>query len=85
MHGQDRRLIKLDHYYYYQCRVPARFRAYDARDKFRPSLRMGAIMVARESRDLMEAADNDYWTGLLGLEIMGDGDSRYDDLKSTVY
>lgn len=71
MNGQDRKLVKLGRIYYYQRRVPERFRKLDARDKIRISWRTSAIMLARERRDLMEAADHDYWYGLLGITLMG--------------
>ena len=68
MRKDDRHLENRKGRWYYQRRVPKRFKAFDDRGVIKTALKTDSIEVARFRRDALEAADDDYWNSLLYLE-----------------
>ncbi|MEQ3629596.1 MAG: DUF6538 domain-containing protein [Hyphomonas sp.] len=68
MRKEDRHLEKRSGRWYYQRRVPKRFKPYDDRAVIKASLKTDSVEVARFRRDALEAADDDYWNSMLYLE-----------------
>lgn len=77
-------LVHLRNSYYYQRWVPKRLEALDPRGRFRISLKTSSIAVARERRDLIDAATNDYWSGLIGLALLDQEDPRREHIRATI-
>lgn len=84
MSMQDRYLIKHKDHYYYQRRVPARLQVVDSRSMVRFSVRTRSIAIARERRDLIDAATNEYWSGLIGLQLLDPDDPRNEQILATI-
>lgn len=61
MKKPNRYLVILRNKYYYQRRVPGRFKHLDPRDRPRVSLKTANIELARARRDLLEEADDQWW------------------------
>lgn len=72
MTHQTRYLKRRGRMFHYLRRVPTRFRALDPRGTIQRTLRTASSLVAEERRDLLEAADHDYWAGLAGLALLED-------------
>lgn len=68
MRKEDRHLENRGGRWYYQRRVPKRFKPYDDRGVIKAALKTDSIEVARFRRDALEAADDDYWNSMLYLE-----------------
>jgi len=69
---QDRFLIKRGGRWVYQRRVPARYAHIDARRFIKFALRTDSIEIARERRDALARADDEYWA-MLSAEAAGRG------------
>jgi len=67
MSSETRYLKKRKKYWYYYRRIPVAFRQFDSRRFTKLSLKTSSILIAKERRDAMERADENYWTALLGL------------------
>lgn len=67
MNYETRYLRKRDKHWYYARHVPISLREFDFREKIRRSLKTRSLILARERRDAMEKADNDYWSALLTI------------------
>lgn len=68
MRKGDRHLENRNGRWYYQRRVPKRFRPFDDRGVIKSALKTDSIEVARFRRDALEAAEEDYWDSMLYLE-----------------
>ena len=68
MRKEDRHLEKRNGRWYYQRRVPKRFKPYDDRGVVKTALKTDSVEVARFRRDALEAADDDYWNSMLYLD-----------------
>jgi len=67
MNDETRYIRKREKYWYYARTVPVRFIPFDSRVLIRRSLKTKSILMAKERRNAMEAADNDYWASLIDL------------------
>jgi len=67
MKRETRYLKKREKIWYYCRRIPTLFRQYDTRVFSRASLKTSSIVIAKERRDAVERADENYWAALLGL------------------
>ncbi|MEM6415586.1 MAG: tyrosine-type recombinase/integrase [Pseudomonadota bacterium] len=61
MKKPNRYLVILRNKYYYQRRVPGRFKHLDSRERPRVSLKTANVELARARRDLLEEADEQWW------------------------
>ena len=68
-------LMKRGDVWWYNRRIPSRYRVFDARKRIRLSLDTYALEEACLLRDQLVEADNQYWIAL-ELEAMGEGKGR---------
>lgn len=84
MRTHDRYItIKSGHCHYHR-RVPRIFKDYDPRKVVRASLRTRSMAVARERRDRMEDADNEYWASLVGIDLGEASPAEIKALRATI-
>lgn len=79
MKNENRYLEQRNSWYHYHRRVPVSFRPYDQRKLIRRTLKTQSIDVARERRDALDVADNDYWAARVTLDVdalLGETDQR---------
>ncbi|MEO0612614.1 MAG: DUF6538 domain-containing protein [Pseudomonadota bacterium] len=84
MRKEDRHLENRNGRWYYQRRVPKRFKPYDDRGVIKTALKTDSIEVARFRRDALEAADDDYWNSMLFLEDGEVGESDANRFRETL-
>lgn len=54
--------------WHFMRRVPELFRSFDRRHVIRRSLRTASVLVARARRDVLIAADDDYWAAMVAID-----------------
>ncbi|MGC6498734.1 MAG: DUF6538 domain-containing protein [Henriciella sp.] len=84
MRGEDRYLVKRGKWWHYTHRVPARYSVFDDRETVRISLKTNSLHIARERRDALEQADNDYWASLAGIDLENAPEQSAVRLKSVM-
>jgi len=67
MNYETRHLRKRGKQWYYARHVPKALRELDPREKIRRTLKTRSLILARERRDAMERADDEYWSALLAV------------------
>lgn len=70
-------------WYYYRS-VPQYARDFDRRGLVRISLKTKAVVIARKRRDLVAAADSEYWSSLLTLQAEDIAEDERQTLKNRV-
>lgn len=74
----DRYLIKRGNYYHYKRRIPVTVaEILNTSTHVRKSLKTDDLAIARQRRDALEAADNEYWSSLILDNESGKALARY--------
>jgi len=82
MNYETRYLINREKYWYYQRRVPAAYRPFNKRKLIRSTLKTSSIILAKQRRNALEMAENNYWSNLIAAHA--DPTSKQKSLLATI-
>lgn len=84
MEEQDRFLKKVGKYWYYFRRAPARYGDFDDQTFTKKSLKTRSIVIARERRDAIVRANEDYWAAWVGTKLGNFDNGVLGGLRETI-